>query len=165
MFIKPDMTGFIDYVCEMKVQTDEISLDYQGVHYAFCSEQCRERFQINPHLYIGYPGNKAPKQKGDVILKSRKLKLDEPLSADIVKKVLDNIQAMMGINHIEIEGDTIYISYDLLQATEAQIEEKIVSSGVSLGNDLAERLRRAFVNFMEETHIDSLEVRPHNHRH
>ena len=163
--MKHDMTGFKDYVCGMIVQIDDISVDFEGIHYAFCSEQSRERFQNNPRLYIGYPGNKAPKQKGDVILKSRKLKLDELLSADLAKKVLDNIQAMMGINHIEIEGDTIYISYDLLQATEAQIEEKIVSSGVSLGNDLAERLRRAFVNFMEETHIDSLEVRPHNHVH
>jgi len=100
-----------------------------------------------------------------VILKSRKLKLDEPLSTGIAKKVLDDIQAMMGINHIEINGDTIYITYDLLQATEAQIEEEIVTSGVSLGNDLTERLRRAFINYMEETHIDSIEVRLHNHVH
>ena len=165
MIMKQDMAGFKDYVCGMRVQTDEISVDYQSIHYAFCSEQCRERFQQNPRLYIGFPGNKALKQEGVVILKKRKLKLDEPLSADVAKKVLENIQAMMGINNIEIDGDTINITYDLLQATEAQIEREIVNSGVTLGNDLAERLRRAFVHFMEETHLDTLEVRPHNHDH
>lgn len=163
--MKQDMAGFKDYVCGMRVQKDEISVDYQSIHYAFCSEQCRERFQQNPHLYIGFPGNKASKQKGDVILKSRKLRLDEPLSADVAKKVLDNIQAMMGINHIEIDGDIIDITYDLLQATESQIEGEIVATGGSLGNDLAERLRRAFVHFMEETYLDNLEVQPHHHKH
>jgi len=29
------MTDFKDYICEMEVQTDEISVDYQGVHYTF----------------------------------------------------------------------------------------------------------------------------------
>lgn len=163
--MKNDKTGFKDYVCGMIVQTDVISVGYHGTHYAFCSEQCRERFQLNPRLYVGYPGNKAPKQKGEVVLKSRKLKLDEPLSVEVANKVLDSIQAMMGINHIEIDGDIISITYDLLQATEAQIEDEIVSCGVILGNDLAERLRRAFVHFLEETEVDSLEVRPHTHHH
>ncbi len=42
-----------DVVCEMEVAADCHPLTYLGVSYAFCSKQCRERFQANPHLYIG----------------------------------------------------------------------------------------------------------------
>lgn len=159
------MTDFKDYVCGMTVKTDDISVDHEGIRYAFCSKQCCERFVHNPHLYIGYPGNKAPKQKGEVVLKNRKLKLNEPLTAKIANKVRDNIKSMKGVNQVGIDGDTVSITYDLLIASEAQIEEEILRSGVSLGGDLAERLRRAFVHFIEETEIDSLEVRPHTHHH
>lgn len=59
-----------------------------------------------------------------------------------------------------IDGDTIYITYDLLQTTEARIEGEIVNRGVSLGNYLAEQLRHAVVNFMEETPLDTLKSDP-----
>lgn len=49
-----------DPVCGMIVEVHKIETVYSGVHYAFCSAQCRERFLANPHLYTGYPGHKAP---------------------------------------------------------------------------------------------------------
>ena len=53
-----------DPVCGMFVKANKIEIVYAEVHYAFCSEQCHERFVANPHLYIGYPGHKSPKFRG-----------------------------------------------------------------------------------------------------
>jgi len=149
-----------DVVCDMEVDSDEISLDYQGSHYVFCSEQCLERFRLNPHLYIGYPGSEAPKHAGVVVLKKRRLKLAEPFPQEVSSQFIEYIEAMMGVQHIEINGNCIDITYDLIQVTELQIEEKITEAGIVLGDDLTEKIRRAFVHFMEETEVESLEARP-----
>jgi YHS domain-containing protein len=149
-----------DIVCGMEINSDDISLDYQGRHYAFCSNQCLERFQSNPHLYLGYPDSEAPKHAGMEVIKKRTLKLDEPLPQEIADKVIDYIEAMMGIQYVEIDGDCIEITYDLLQATEAQIEAAITEAGAVLGDVWMERLKRAFVHYMEETEAVTLEARP-----
>ena len=149
-----------DVVCGMDITADDIYLDYQGIHYVFCSDQCLERFQLNPHLYVGYPGSESPKHAGVIVLKKRKLKLAEPFPKDVYDQFIDYIEDMMGIHSIEINGNCIEISYDLLQATELQIEKKITEAGVVLGDDLMEKIRRAFVHFMEETEVESLEARP-----
>jgi YHS domain-containing protein len=149
-----------DIVCDMEVNSDDISLDYQGCHYAFCSKQCLERFQLNPHLYIGYPGSEAPKHAGIEVLKKRKLKLAEPFPQEVADQFIEYIEAMMGIHSIEINGNCITIVYDLLQATESQIEKKITDAGLLLDSGLMEKIRRAFVHYIEETEVESLEVRP-----
>lgn len=40
-----------DPVCGM-FSTDEITLEYQGNMYAFCSDHCRQQFQKEPEIYI-----------------------------------------------------------------------------------------------------------------
>jgi YHS domain-containing protein len=149
----------------MVVANDEIAVDFEGVHYAFCSEQCRERFQMNPRLYIGYPGSKAPKQKGEIVRKTRRLKLGEALPRDLADKVHESLHAMMGIDLVEIDGDTLYVTYDLLQATEAQIERELTRLGIPLDADWKERLRRSFARILEDNEIDSREVAPPGHHH
>lgn len=166
--MKSNMTMSKCPVCSMEVNADDISLEYHGTYYAFCSNQCLERFQANPHLYIGYPGVKAPKQEGKEVLKQRTLKLSEPLSSELAGMVIDHIRAMMGIKDVVINGDQIKITYDLLQATEEQIEQEIANSGGVLGQNWADKLRRAFVQYMEETEVLTMEARPgsmrgHNH--
>lgn len=149
-----------DPVCGMTINSDDLSLDYQGRHYVFCSNQCLERFQSSPHLYVGYPGSEAPKHAGSEVMKKRSLKLAELLPQEIADKVIDYIESMMGIHYVEINGDRVDITYDLLQATEAQIEQTIAEAGAVLGDDWAEKLRRAFVHYMEETETATLEARP-----
>lgn len=153
-------TVVLDLVCGMEVNSDDISLDYQGKNYAFCSNQCLERFQSNPHLFIGYPGSEAPKHAGKEVLKKRTLKLTGSLPQEITDKVIDCIESMMGIHNVKINGDCVDITYDLLQATESQIEAAIAEAGATLGDEWAERLRRAFVHYMEETEAVTLEARP-----
>ena len=149
-----------DPVCGMQVAPDQHAITHQQMHFAFCSAQCKERFIANPHLYIGYPGNKAPAQEGRTVMKHRQLKLDKSLPDDLALQVFMCIKEMMGIGHIEIKGDTIDIQYDLLQVTEAQIESALAEVGVTLGHSWSERLRRAFVHYFEETEVSSLEVPP-----
>jgi YHS domain-containing protein len=154
-----------DVVCGMQVDADKNQLTYLGVSYSFCSKQCQERFLANPHLYIGLPGQKAPKQQGLSVIKQRRLRLAQPLSSSQAKTLSDVLQTMMGIQSVSVEGGSVVIAYDLLQATAEQIEEKLAEIGVQLGEGLAERLRRAFVHYEEECETGNLEVHVNKHIH
>lgn len=156
-----------DPVCKMLVDPQENPVVYQQMHFAFCSEQCKERFLSNPHLYIGHPGHKAAVQAGHEVHKRRRLKLDRALSDKEATQLVERIQTMMGIISIKAEGNRIDIVYDLLQVTEAQIEDEISEAGIALGKGWSDRLRRAFVDFLEETEIESIEGQslPGGHQH
>lgn len=152
-----------DPVCGMQVDSRQHVTEYLETHYAFCSPQCQERFLANPHLYIGLPGQKAPKQKGDEVLKQRRLHLSEILTSNRAEKLIEALQTMMGIKSVSVKGDNIVITYDLLQATAEQIELKMAEIGVQLGKGWSEQLRRAFVHSEEELEVGSLEVRKEKH--
>lgn len=149
-----------DPVCHMQVAPDSFPEKFAGSHYAFCSEQCRERFKANPRLYIGLPGKKAPKQKGATVIKQRRMRLAQPLSSTESETVAVAVQSMMGIKEISAEGNSVCITYDLLEATAEQIEKKLEEVGVQLGGGLAERLHRAFMHYEEECEVGNLEVHP-----
>lgn len=150
-----------DPVCGMGVAPTQLETIYEGLHYAFCSEQCRQRFTTNPHLYIGVPDEKAPKQKGEERLKRRRFELEIPLAAQGAVILIDELRAMMGVKAIAIEDDNmVIITYDLIQATAEQLEAKMLEVGVKLGEGWAERLRRGFVHSLEELEVGNLEVEP-----
>lgn len=154
-----------DPVCQMLVAPDQNAINYQGMDFAFCSPQCKERFLANPHLYIGVPGEQAPKQAGEEVIKRRRLHLDRPLSKADAQQVTEQLRAMMGVYAVDIAADELTITYDLLQATAAQIEATLQRAGASLGEGWGERLRRAFVHYLEETEVASREVQPGSHGH
>ena len=81
-------------------------------------------------MYIGYPGSEAPKHAGIVILKKRRLKLAEPFPQEVADQFIEYIKTMMGIKHVEIDDNGIEITYDLLQATELQIEKKLLKQAL-----------------------------------
>ena len=147
-----------DYVCHMQVPSTSFATEYAGCHYAFCSAQCKERFLANPHLYIGFPGRKAPAQEGKQVIKCRRLLLSEPLDATQAKQVKQALLEMMGIDEICIEGYKIEIQYDLMQVTAEQIADKLALIGANLGGGWIDRLKLAFINNLEEIEINSLEV-------
>jgi len=149
-----------DPVCGMEVDARQLDTVYLGIHYAFCSAQCQDRFAANPHLYIGHPGHQAPKQQGQEVLKRRCLAMGMVLSADQADRLERKLLEMMGVQSVTVKGDRLEITYDLLQATEQQIEAQLAEAGIALGEGWAERLRRAFVQYLEEREVDSLECRP-----
>lgn len=154
-----------DPVCGMQVSRDSFAIEHQGIHYAFCSQQCQDRFKANPHLYIGVPGRQAPKQKGLQVIKQRCFRMEQPLTDEEAAILVKELGAMMGIKSMEVTGDTISITYDLLQATAEQIEARIGEVGGLLGTGWAERLQRGFVHYTEECEVGNLEVTPHRGHH
>lgn len=152
-----------DPVCHMWVTPEQHAIGFLGMHFAFCSLQCKERFMANPHLYIGVPGEKAPKQTGEEVLKRRRLRLDQPLSKPGAQRVTEQLRAMMGVYAVDIGMAELTITYDLLQATAEQIEATLQQAGARLGEGWGERLRRAFVHCLEETEVASREVQAGTH--
>lgn len=147
-----------DPVCGMEVAVTLAAKRtvYKGVEYFFCSEQCLQRFSAKPDLYIGEPGRAAPKQQGIELTKRRRLRLSAPLSPEEAGIINDTLLGVMGVKQVSVQGDSLDISYDLLETSEAQIEEQIASIGVQLGNGWVERLRRALVHYEEECELDNL---------
>ena len=101
---------------------------------------------------------------GMAVIKQRRFVLDRPLSAAGASLLGEELRSMMGIQVVDIQGDTVTITYDLIQATAEQLEAKMVEVGMKLGEGWAERLRRGFVHYLEECEVGSLEVDP-RHRH
>jgi YHS domain-containing protein len=147
-----------DPVCGMSVPPEQLRTAYLQMSFAFCSEQCRERFLANPHLYIGVPGQRAPKQTGTKVLKHRRLCLDRPLEPEQARLLEQALLHMMGVRWVKAEGNRIELRYDLLEATAEQLEAKMTEIGAQLGSGWLERLHRAFIHFEEECEVASLEV-------
>ena len=147
-----------DPVCRMEVAATSFATEYAGIAYAFCSAQCKERFLANPQLYIGFPGHKAPAQKGREIIKRRRLLLSLPLDAMQAEKVKRALLEMMGMHEVCIEGDKLEVQYDLMQVTTGQIADKLALIGADLGGGWMDRLKLAFINYLEETEMSGLEV-------
>lgn len=150
-----------DPVCGKFVGAHTIETVYAGIHYAFCSDQCREQFVAHPHLYVGYPGYKAPRQKGMQVVKRRLFKLEQPLSLQEGALLTEDLHGMMGVHEVHVDGMAVEVTYDLLQATAEQIEARLAEIGLKLGGEWPERLRRSFVHFLEESEVSGLEELPH----
>lgn len=158
-----------DPVCKMWVGRDEHALDSMGMHFAFCSIQCRERFMANPHLFIGQPGEAAPVQRGEASIKHRRLRLAAPLDELTAVAVPRQLTAMMGVEQVKIIGKDVHIRYDLLQVTAEQIEAVIAGAGGVLSQRWLERMRRGLVHTIEANEVDAREVTTNTtgsgHRH
>lgn len=158
-----EKSGYVkDPVCGNQVDPQQYPIVYLEIPYAFCSRQCLELFQAHPHLYVGQPGFKAPRQEGKEILKRRKLRLAYALSAGQAVELAEALSAFPGIKKVVSEGDTLTIIYDLLLVTTGQIEEKLAEIGVKLGNGWADRLQLAFLHYEEELEASSLEINDRN---
>ena len=147
-----------DPVCHMEVLATSFAIEYAGIHYAFCSAQCQERFLATPHLYVGFPGNPAPAQEGKEAIKRHRFLLSASLDARQSEQVKQALFEMMGIDEVYIDGDRIEIQYDLMQVTAEQIADKLALIGAGLGEGWVDRLKLAFINNLEEIEISSLQV-------
>ena len=49
----PESSGHTDPVCGMSVDKEsDLTFEYQGKHFAFCSEHCRKSFAADPGKYF-----------------------------------------------------------------------------------------------------------------
>lgn len=147
-------------ICGMEVDHSENGILYQQMHFAFCSGQCEARFLAHPHLYIGYPGQPAPKQEGQVVLKRRRLHLAHPLSVVDAVVVQEVLGKLMGVNAVTASDDSIEVTYDLLQVGLKELEAALSGAGVRLGGDWVRRLHYALTHESEEWQLESREAVP-----
>ena len=154
-----------DPVCGMMVKSDSLRVMHLEIPYAFCSRQCLDRFLHRPQLYAGSPTRRAPGQLGAEVIKRRRLRLAEPLSFEQAATVAAALEAMMGVKDVVAQGEHVAVTYDLLQATAAQIEATLTEVGVRLGDRWSERLRRAFVHYEEECEEGNLAAPGEAHCH
>lgn len=171
-----------DPVCEMMVDEWENQFVYRGIGYAFCSQQCRERFISAPELYVGRRGLLAPKQKGMEVVKRKHMPLSVPLAQVDFFELKGALLSMMGVMAVHsvspmAEGkpgapgfenrrsatlhiEALLITYDLLQATAAQLERKCAEFNVVASNRWGEKLLRDFIHYLEKCELEELRNRP-----
>lgn len=147
-------------VCGMRVAPDALAVAHQGMHFAFCSQQCRDRFLARPGLYVGRPGHPAPRQRGEVERRRRRIHLDAALDEAQARSVIDHLASLMGVESVVIRDRALEITYDLLQVSLSRIEQALADAGARLGGDWAGRLRRGFVHFVEDIELDALAETP-----
>ena len=82
----------------------------------------------------------------------------EPLTQSQSDSLTEALQGMMGIMSVQVNGDEISVSYDLMQAKAEQIGTKMEEIGMQLGEGWSHRLRRGFVNYEEKLEVGSLEM-------
>ena len=170
---------FKDPVCEMMANSGQYEAAHEGICYAFCSLQCRERFVARPGLYVGIRGRPAAKQKGTKLIRQRRVLLGQPLTQPQAAELMGALRTMMGVtrvnyfdqwthdghasvppregSHTTAEVGLIEIRYDLLEATFAQFERTIAGFGWQLANGPGDKLRRDFVHYLEECELEDIE--------
>ncbi len=57
------------------------------------------------------------------------------------------------------------ITYDLIEATEEQIERTLLATGTRLGSGWTERLRRAWVHYTEDCEALNMQVTNRSQHH
>jgi len=143
--------GDVCRVCGMAVDISVPTLEYHKMYFHFCSNQCRVTFIAHPNLYSVV----STKQRKE-ILKRRTMILAKPLDEKSTDLLISQLIEMMGVKEVTVEGCKIHISYDLLQVTRQQVENRLVEVGIKLGSDWMERLRSAWVHDSEENELDNL---------
>lgn len=144
-------------VCDMKKINRSLLWNYQGINHYFCSRQCLERFKSRPHLFVGDPQHGlSPKQKNQVILKKRRMRLREIISDDLKADLKTSLQSLMGIDAVDFTDQELYVTYDLLQASLEDIEKTIEQAAARLSKGMAEQVKRRLIHYSEECELDNL---------
>ena len=144
-------------VCQMTVATPDFETEFLAITYRFCSRQCLERFRWHPRLYIGDPGHgKSQKQKGHTVLKRHRIVMAEPLSPNIAGDIQHRLAGLMGTKEVSCSDNTLWVIYDLLEVSLADIEAAILSVVGDLDHSLIEDLKRKFIHCSEECELENL---------
>ncbi len=139
-------------VCGMTVDPSVPSVAYHKLYFHFCSSQCRQTFLARPKLYSS--------GAREEVIKRRVMRLSEAIDEEVAALIISYLTQMMGIKEVVVEGEKVYVIYDLLQITKKQIEEALSEVGIQLGGGWLERLRRGWVYDSEEIELDNLAASP-----
>lgn len=144
-------------VCNMVEVDKALIYSFQGVDHYFCSRQCQDRFKVHPSLYVGDPRHGlSAKQKGEVVIKKRKLSLSFATSDEVKSRLKNDIGILMGVKTLSFNEGDIHVTYDLLQISLEDIENAIVTSACQLDGAITETIKRGFIHYSEECELDNL---------
>lgn len=138
-------------VCSMDATDSTLTAEHIGIAYRFCSEQCLENFTAHPRLYVGKGAMKA---EGKAVFKQRTFMLDH--RAPDAEALREALLGMMGVKEVEVTGNKVSVTYDLLEATATQIGREIEQAGAGLGTGWAARLKRGWAQYTEENELNNL---------
>jgi len=138
-------------VCGMDIINNNYPLEHYKVIYQFCSSQCRENFNDHPSLYLG-----SLARPNVEIIKSRRIRLSASPSPKLAGSIKDNLQQLMGVKDLQLDGRSIRIRYDLKQATFAQIERSLENIGFILDDAWWRRFKRGLIKYIESNELENL---------
>ena len=138
-------------VCGMKVASAQYKTQYHKMYFRFCSEQCHAMFEATPQLYAS-----GTVEKRIPLLKTRKLRLARLCDAGEERLIEIYLLEMMGVATVYIQDDSLQVSYDLLQVTQARIEQRLNELEAYLDDNWWQRLRRGWIQNAEENELNNL---------
>lgn len=144
-------------VCEMQVAEDRYHVRLRGMTFWLCSEQCLQRFNQRPSLYIGDPKQgKSAKQHGIKVHKKRTLNLELPKNNESTSQLIGALNSLMGVTEAKINQGQLQIEYDLVQVSLEEIEAFIKSTGINIEQSWLDKIHDSFIHYNEEGQLDNL---------
>lgn len=144
-------------VCEMSVADNKLSVNFRGIDLWFCSQQCQDRFNQRPSLYIGDPKHgKSVKQHGVRVNKQRLIKLELPDNEGFKIKLINGLNSLMGVTQAKINQKVLEIEYDLVQISLDEIEHYILASGVDMEQSWLDKVHDTLLHLSEEGELGNL---------
>jgi len=135
----------------MAVVPDVATVKHHKMYFHFCSEQCRETFKTTPQLFAS-----GAVEKHSPVIKQRNLRLAKTRDPDEVEVIEGYLLELMGVTEVHFQGTRLQITYDLLQVTQAGIEQLLIKLETALDNSWWQRLRRGWVHNAEQNELSNL---------
>ncbi|WP_237700462.1 hypothetical protein [Methylophaga thiooxydans] len=144
-------------VCKMTVSEDSYTVTHRGIIFWLCSEQCRDRFNLRPSLYIGDPKQgKSAKQHGIKVHKKRNLNLELPNNNESASLLVQALNSLMGVTEAKINQGQLEIEYDLVEVSLEEIEAFIKSTGIHIEQSWLDKIHDSFIHYNEEGQLGNL---------
>tara|TARA_R110001592_G_scaffold87572_1_gene258526 strand:+ start:3093 stop:3548 length:456 start_codon:yes stop_codon:yes gene_type:complete len=141
----------------MADMSSPLKYNFEGVNYFFCSSQCMSRFRTHPHLYVGTPQlGKSAKQEHEVVLKKRRIYLNEKTDNTLKKALLESLQTLMGVKEVSLNKQELSVTYDLLEVSLETIEKNIEVSAAKLRKTLLDSIKRGIIHYSEDCELENL---------
>ncbi|MFQ5428198.1 MAG: heavy-metal-associated domain-containing protein [Thermodesulfobacteriota bacterium] len=81
---------------------------------------------------------------------------------DKLKDPAGGLKRLKGVVGVEIdkEAKEVFVEYDLLKCTEADIEKKMLDEGFILDGSIVERLKRGWIHYTEDNEQEAMRAEP-----
>ena len=124
-----------DPVCGMEVKTpSKYFIDLSGKRYAFCSDKCKNKFELNPHEYMHKHSAASNKTTNDGIEKLQ-LPIQGLSCATCVNTIEKEIKKLRGIKSVAVNyaSETAYVDFNNAETSTSAIISAVKNVGYQTG--------------------------------